>query len=63
MAYRGNHPELDSMDLVVTPAAQPTSPPPCLPQIGNRLRERGFEDSQLMYKVSCYSAKVREAVQ
>ncbi len=27
-------------------------------QIGNRLKERGFEDSQLLYKVSCYSAKV-----
>ncbi|PSC74843.1 DNA-directed RNA polymerase chloroplastic mitochondrial [Micractinium conductrix] len=27
-------------------------------QIGNRLKERGFEDSPFMYKVSCYSAKV-----
>ncbi|KAL4451184.1 hypothetical protein ABPG77_009256 [Micractinium sp. CCAP 211/92] len=27
-------------------------------QIGNRLKERGFEDNQFMYKVSCYSAKV-----
>lgn len=27
-------------------------------QIGNRLKERGFEDNQFMYKVSCYAAKV-----
>lgn len=27
-------------------------------QIGNRLRERGFEDNHAMYKVSCYSARV-----
>lgn len=27
-------------------------------QISSRLKERGFEDSSLMYKVSCYSAKV-----
>lgn len=27
-------------------------------QVGNRLRERGFEDNQFMYKVSCYAAKV-----
>lgn len=27
-------------------------------QIGNRLRERGFEDSVAMYKVSCYAARV-----
>ena len=44
----------------------PTHPPPvcllphsrCLLQIGNRLKERGFEDNQFLYKVSCYSAKV-----
>jgi hypothetical protein len=28
-------------------------------QVGNRLKERGFEDNQFMYKVSCYAAKVR----
>lgn len=27
-------------------------------QIGNRLRERGFEDDSFLYKVSCYSARV-----
>ncbi|EFN51901.1 hypothetical protein CHLNCDRAFT_27382 [Chlorella variabilis] len=27
-------------------------------QVGNRLKERGFEDNQFMYKVSCYTAKV-----
>ena len=27
-------------------------------QIGNRLKERGFEDSHVLYKVSCYSARV-----
>ncbi len=27
-------------------------------QIGNRLKERGFEDNHVMYKVSCYSARV-----
>ncbi|KAL6766761.1 hypothetical protein ACKKBG_A37250 [Auxenochlorella protothecoides x Auxenochlorella symbiontica] len=27
-------------------------------QITSRLKERGFQDSRLMYKVSCYSAKV-----
>lgn len=27
-------------------------------QIGNRLRERGFEDNTQMYKVACYAAKV-----
>ena len=27
-------------------------------QIGNRLKERGFEDNHAMYKVSCYSARV-----
>ena len=27
-------------------------------QVGNRLKERGFEDNQMLYKVSCYIAKV-----
>lgn len=33
---------------------------PCraTPQVGNRLKERGFEDNQMMYRVSCYTAKV-----
>jgi DNA-directed RNA polymerase len=26
-------------------------------QVGNRLKERGFEDNQMLYKVSCYIAK------
>lgn len=41
------------------PAPNP-APRPAAPrsQIGNRLKERGFEDNQFMYKVSCYSAKV-----
>lgn len=27
-------------------------------QIGNRLRERGWEDDRLVYKASCYGARV-----
>ena len=29
-------------------------------QIGNRLKERGWEDERLMYKASCYGAKVSQ---
>lgn len=28
-------------------------------QIGNRLRERGWEDDRLVYRASCYGARVR----
>lgn len=28
-------------------------------QIGNRLKERGWEDDRLVYKASCYGARVR----
>ena len=45
------------------PPTHPTRPPASRsrPQIGNRLKERGFEDNQFLYKVSCYSAKVSES--
>lgn len=37
-------------------------PPPCCSrpplQVSNRLKERGFEDNQMMYRVACYTAKV-----
>ena len=46
-----------------TPPNHSTRPPASRsrPQIGNRLKERGFEDNQFLYKVSCYSAKVSES--